>query len=184
MEEKARLEKELKEEKTKAASEMAAYPDLYVAVVEQFKRFADFQMAIDAVVASNLAREGAGGAGLSGATAGGRSEDEIVLDNGLTVAVKRLESFENGSRKSVKRRMQQDVESIARLRDRNLMSLRAFVREPNRFSLVYNYIPNGSLEDAMNRVRENQLELNWETRLRISVGIVKGLQDESYQQSL
>ncbi|CAL5409896.1 unnamed protein product [Camellia sinensis] len=72
--------------------------------------------------------------------------------------------------------MQQDVESIARLRDRNLMSLRAFVREPNRFSLVYNYIPNGSLEDAMNRVRENQLELNWETRLRISVGIVKGLQ--------
>ncbi|GMP72349.1 hypothetical protein CsSME_00030428 [Camellia sinensis var. sinensis] len=78
MEEKARLEKELKEEKTKAASEMAAYPDLYVTVVEQFKGFADFQMAIDAVVASNLAREGAGGAGPSGATAGGRSEDEMI----------------------------------------------------------------------------------------------------------
>lgn len=61
MEEKARLEKELKEEKTKAASERAAYPDLYVAVVEQFKGSADFQMAIDAVVASNLAREGARG---------------------------------------------------------------------------------------------------------------------------
>ncbi|KAF5934841.1 hypothetical protein HYC85_025970 [Camellia sinensis] len=101
---------------------------------------------------------------------------KTVLDNGLTVAVKRLEPLENGSRKSVKRRMQQDVESIARLRDRNLMSLRAFVREPDRFSLVYDYIPNGSLEDAMNRVRENQLELNWEVRLRIAVGIVKGLQ--------
>ncbi|GMP43715.1 hypothetical protein CsSME_00012972 [Camellia sinensis var. sinensis] len=78
MEEKARLEKELEEEKTKAASERAAYPDLYVAAVEQFKGSADFQMAIDAAVASNLAREGAGGAGSSRATAGGRSEDEVI----------------------------------------------------------------------------------------------------------
>ncbi|GMP61941.1 hypothetical protein CsSME_00024221 [Camellia sinensis var. sinensis] len=78
MEEKARLEKELEEKKTKAAFERAAYPDLYVAAVEQFKGSADFQMAIDAVVASNLAREGAGGAGPSGATAGGRSEAEVI----------------------------------------------------------------------------------------------------------
>ncbi|CAL5332264.1 unnamed protein product [Camellia sinensis] len=52
--------------------------------------------------------------------------------------------------------MQQDTEFIARLRDRNLMSLRAFVRIPDRFSLVYDYIPNSSLENTMNRVRENQ----------------------------
>ncbi|XP_028074191.1 leucine-rich repeat-containing protein 45-like [Camellia sinensis] len=76
IEEKARLEKELGEEKTKAASERAAYPDLYVAVVEQFKGSADFQMAIDAAIASNLARETSGGAGLSGMTAGSRSEKE------------------------------------------------------------------------------------------------------------
>ncbi|GMP84690.1 hypothetical protein CsSME_00038123 [Camellia sinensis var. sinensis] len=78
MEEKARLEKELEEEKTKAASERAAYPDLYVAAVEQFKGSADFQMAIDAAVASNLVREGAGGAGPLGATAGGRSEAKVI----------------------------------------------------------------------------------------------------------
>ncbi|XP_028125086.1 uncharacterized protein LOC114322020 [Camellia sinensis] len=65
MEEKARLEKELEEEKTKASSERTVYPDLYVAAMEQFKGSADFQMAIDAAVASNLAREGAGGAGPS-----------------------------------------------------------------------------------------------------------------------
>ncbi|KAL6984002.1 non-specific serine,threonine protein kinase [Sarracenia purpurea var. burkii] len=106
---------------------------------------------------------------------------KVVLDNGLTVAVKRLEPFENGSpqiqSKSVKRRMQQELESLAGLRDRNLMSLRAFVRESsNRVSLVYAYMAGGSLEDAMNRVRENQLQLNWELRLRIAVGIIKGLQ--------
>ncbi|GMQ03511.1 hypothetical protein CsSME_00049284 [Camellia sinensis var. sinensis] len=78
MEEKVRLEKELEEEKTKAASKRAAYPDLYVAAVEQFKVSVDFQMAIDTAIASNLAREGARGAGPSGTTVGSRSEDELI----------------------------------------------------------------------------------------------------------
>ncbi|GMP59346.1 hypothetical protein CsSME_00022654 [Camellia sinensis var. sinensis] len=78
MVEKARLEKELEEEKTKAAFERATYPDLCVAAVEQFKVSADFQMAIDTAIASNLAREGARGAGPSGTTAGSRSEDEMI----------------------------------------------------------------------------------------------------------
>ncbi|XP_057485580.1 LOW QUALITY PROTEIN: inactive leucine-rich repeat receptor-like protein kinase CORYNE [Actinidia eriantha] len=105
---------------------------------------------------------------------------KTMLDNGLTIAVKRLEPFENGSpqaqSKSVKRRMQQELEMLASLRHRNLMSLRAFVRESDRLCLVYDYMHIGSLEDVMKRVRENQLELRWELRLRIAVGIVKGLQ--------
>ncbi|GMP59783.1 hypothetical protein CsSME_00022922 [Camellia sinensis var. sinensis] len=76
--EKAGLVKELEEEKTKAASKRAAYPDLCVAAVEQFKGSADFQMAIDAAIASNLGREGVGRAGPSGATAGGKTEDEVI----------------------------------------------------------------------------------------------------------
>ncbi|GMP73430.1 hypothetical protein CsSME_00031190 [Camellia sinensis var. sinensis] len=75
---KAGLEKALEEEMAKLASERAAYPNLCVAVVEQFKGSADFQMAIDAAIASNLAREGSGGAGPSGATAGSRSEEEVI----------------------------------------------------------------------------------------------------------
>lgn len=116
---------------------------------------------------------------LLGSSSNGRYY-RTVLDNGLTIAVKRLEPYESGSpetqSKSVKRRIQQDLEMLASLRHRNLMSLRAYVREPDRFSLVYDYMPNGSLEDAMNRVRENELQLGWEVRLRIAVGIIKGLQ--------
>ncbi|GMP77161.1 hypothetical protein CsSME_00033531 [Camellia sinensis var. sinensis] len=78
MEERARLEKELEEKKTRAASERTAYPDLYVVAIEQFKVSANFQMAIDAAIASNLARERAGGAGPSGTTAGSRSENEVI----------------------------------------------------------------------------------------------------------
>jgi hypothetical protein len=101
-----------------------------------------------------------------------------VLDNGLIIAVKRLEPFEGGSpERSVKRKIQQELEMLAGLRHRNLMSLRAYVRGPGGgFSLVYDYVPGGSLEDAMHRVRDNQLQLGWEVRLRIAVGVVKGLQ--------
>ncbi|XP_047322739.1 inactive leucine-rich repeat receptor-like protein kinase CORYNE isoform X2 [Impatiens glandulifera] len=102
---------------------------------------------------------------------------KTTLDNGLVVAVKRLQPLEaETNTKSVKREMQQQLEILASLRHRNLMSLRAYVREPDRFCLVYDYMPAGSLADAMNRVRENELELRWELRLRIAVGIVKGLQ--------
>ncbi|ESQ41272.1 hypothetical protein EUTSA_v10013721mg [Eutrema salsugineum] len=108
---------------------------------------------------------------------------KMVLDNGLVVAVKRLGSLEgNGSpeatssSKSVKRRLQKELELLAGLRHRNLMSLRAYVRESDEFSLVYDYMPNGSLEDVMNKVRAKEVELGWEIRLRVAVGIVKGLQ--------
>ncbi|EXB81207.1 Inactive leucine-rich repeat receptor-like protein kinase CORYNE [Morus notabilis] len=101
---------------------------------------------------------------------------KTALDNGLIIAVKRLEPFSENGEKSIKRRIQQGLELLATLRDRNLMSLRAYVREHDRFSLVYDYMPSGSLDDAMNRVRENQLQLGWEIRLRIAVGVIKGLQ--------
>ncbi|KAF5443624.1 hypothetical protein F2P56_036165 [Juglans regia] len=101
-----------------------------------------------------------------------------VLDNGLVIAVKRLEQFPTGSpEKCVKRMIQQELEMLASLRHQNLMSLRAYVRESSGgLSLLYDYVPTGSLEDAMHRVRDNQLRLGWELRLRIAVGVVKGLQ--------
>ncbi|KAL6011751.1 hypothetical protein ACLOJK_002216 [Asimina triloba] len=103
----------------------------------------------------------------------------IVLDNDRDFAIKRLEPFEHGSpetqSKSMKRRMQRELEMLAQLKHRNVMSLRAYVREADRFSLVYNYMPNGSLQDAMNRVRANQLQLGWDVRHRIAVGVIKGL---------
>lgn len=102
---------------------------------------------------------------------------KVVLDNGLVVAVKRLEPFADCSiqNKAMRRKTHQELEILAHLRHRNLMSLRTYVYESCGYYLVYDYAPNGSLEDAMKRVRENQLQLKWEYRHRIAVGIVKGL---------
>ncbi|GMP43826.1 hypothetical protein CsSME_00013038 [Camellia sinensis var. sinensis] len=64
------------------ASERAAYSDLCAAAVEQFKLSLDFQMAIDAIVARSLAREGEGGAGPSNVVAAelveGQTKKEII----------------------------------------------------------------------------------------------------------
>lgn len=102
----------------------------------------------------------------------------LTLDPQLTLALKKLHPFQiHKHKKSVKRRVQRDLEILASLKHRHLMSLKAYVHQPpDRFCLVYDYVPTGSLEDAMNRMRGNELQLGWDARLRIAVGIIKGLQ--------
>lgn len=67
-----------KELTRKIASEKAAYPDLCVAAVEQFKASLEFQMAVDATVARGLTREGEGGADSLGVAVAGRTKEEVI----------------------------------------------------------------------------------------------------------
>ncbi|XP_028055988.1 uncharacterized protein LOC114260133 [Camellia sinensis] len=76
--ERSALQKELDEERVKAASEREAYPDLCVAAVEQFKGSAEFQTAVDAVVASSLVGQESGGVGPSRTTTGSRTDAEVI----------------------------------------------------------------------------------------------------------
>ncbi|XP_072969334.1 inactive leucine-rich repeat receptor-like protein kinase CORYNE [Typha angustifolia] len=104
----------------------------------------------------------------------------VVLDNEMDFAVKRLlpnctNASPSRNSKSEWRRVQQQLEMLARVKHRNMMSLRAYVRDHDQFSLVYDYIPGGSLEDLMKRVRSRQISLSWGVRYRIAVGMVEAL---------
>eukprot|EP01018_Ginkgo_biloba_P017319 Gb_03580 [translate_table: standard] len=100
------------------------------------------------------------------------------LENGMTVAVKKISSVEPHETvtTSVKRKIQEDLQVLGRVRHRNLVALQAYVRHPNAHLLVYNHMSNGSLEDALKKIRDNQLQLSWPIRHKIAVGTITGLQ--------
>ncbi|XP_042456402.1 inactive leucine-rich repeat receptor-like protein kinase CORYNE [Zingiber officinale] len=104
----------------------------------------------------------------------------VLEDSGLTVAAKRLllgatDAGPPANSDSHKRRVQHELELLARVKHRNVMSLRAYIREQEHVWLVYDYLAGGSLEETMVNVRADQLKLAWDVRHRIAVGIAKGL---------
>lgn len=59
---------------------------------------------------------------------------------------------------------QQEVDVLSKLRHPNLVTLIGAC--PEAWALVYEYLPNGSLEDRLN-CKENTPPLSWQTRIRI-----------------
>lgn len=100
------------------------------------------------------------------------------LGNGMTVAVKRINVVENHEKqdRNARRQIQEELEVIGRIRHRNLIALNAYVRHSNAHLLVCDFIPNGSLDVALKKIGDNQLQLNWPMRHKIAVGIVMGLE--------
>ncbi|KAF8011821.1 hypothetical protein BT93_I0074 [Corymbia citriodora subsp. variegata] len=93
-----------------------------------------------------------------------------ILWDGREVAVKRLESWsEKGSEE-----FRNEVLLIMKLQHKNLVRLLGFCAEREEKLLVYEYMPNRSLDvflfDAQRRI-----ELSWSRRLNIIIGIAQGL---------
>ncbi|GKD37649.1 inactive leucine-rich repeat receptor-like protein kinase CORYNE, partial [Tanacetum coccineum] len=94
-----------------------------------------------------------------------------------SLSLKKLHPFQiHKHKKTVKRRVQKDLEILTTLKHRHLMSLKAYVHQPpDKFCLVYDYVSTDSLEDAMNRMRGDKLQLGWDVRLKTAVGIINEL---------
>ncbi|XP_056171978.1 cysteine-rich receptor-like protein kinase 15 isoform X1 [Syzygium oleosum] len=93
-----------------------------------------------------------------------------ILWDGREVAVKRLESWsEKGSEE-----FRNEVLLIMKLQHKNLVRLLGFCAEREEKLLVYEYMPNRSLDvflfDAQRRI-----ELSWSRRLNIIIGVARGL---------
>ncbi|KAL7211561.1 hypothetical protein ACSBR2_014426 [Camellia fascicularis] len=94
----------------------------------------------------------------------------ILLD-GTVIAVKQLSSkSKQGNREFVN-----EIGMISGLQHPNLVRLYGCCIEGNQLLLVYEYMENNSLARAVFGPQEWQLNLGWPTRLRICIGIARGL---------
>ncbi|KAM3402837.1 hypothetical protein ACQJBY_006573 [Aegilops geniculata] len=115
---------------------------------------------------------------LLGAGGFGQVYRGVLRRSGDTVAIKRISS--NGSQGM--REFVAEVASLGRMRHRNLVELRGWCKRGQDLLLVYDFMPNGSLDahlfgsaGAGVGVSPSPALLTWEQRLRILRGVASGL---------
>ncbi|XP_057783083.1 putative proline-rich receptor-like protein kinase PERK6 isoform X2 [Salvia miltiorrhiza] len=91
-----------------------------------------------------------------------------VLPNGKEVAVKSLKSNSGQG----EREFQAEVDIISRVHHRHLVSLVGYCIAGSQRMLVYEYVPNSTLEDHLHGTNRQSMEFS--TRLRIALGAAKG----------
>ncbi|XP_020216964.1 cysteine-rich receptor-like protein kinase 10 [Cajanus cajan] len=94
-----------------------------------------------------------------------------TLSSGQEIAVKRLSKSSGQGGEEFK----MEVEVVAKLQHRNLVRLLGFCLQGEEKILVYEYVPNKSL-DYILFDHERQRELDWARRYKIIGGIARGIQ--------
>ncbi|XP_059285252.1 probable LRR receptor-like serine/threonine-protein kinase At1g56140 isoform X1 [Lycium ferocissimum] len=92
-----------------------------------------------------------------------------TLEDGRVVAVKQLSVASHQG----KSQFVAEIATISAVQHRNLVKLYGCCIEGNRRSLVYEYLENKSLDQAL--FEKGSLYLDWPTRFQISLGVAKGL---------
>lgn len=95
---------------------------------------------------------------------------KAILPNGWTLAIKKLNEWENLEDEFVS-----EITTLGGLRHRNLLPLIGFCAEKENRFLVYKYMPNGSLHEWLHSNEEKAKILDFPLRVKMALGIAKGL---------
>ncbi|KAK9904542.1 hypothetical protein M0R45_000624 [Rubus argutus] len=92
-----------------------------------------------------------------------------ILNDGRAIAVKQLSAASQQGKKE----FVTEIATISSVRHNNLVNLYGFCTEGVKRLLVYEYLENKSLDQAL--FGKTSLNLDWSTRFDICLGIAKGL---------
>ncbi|KAH7662292.1 S-receptor-like serine/threonine-protein kinase protein [Dioscorea alata] len=92
-----------------------------------------------------------------------------VLPDSTAIAVKKLEGLRQGEKQ-----FRTEVSTLGTIQHVNLVRFCGFCAEGKERLLVFDYMPNGSLDSRLFRGNDNVLD--WSTRYRIALGIARGLE--------
>ncbi|MED6208253.1 hypothetical protein PIB30_043374 [Stylosanthes scabra] len=96
---------------------------------------------------------------------------ELRLNESLAFAVKRLnrgtEERDNG--------FERELEAMADIKHRNIVTLHGYYTAPHYNLLIYELMPNGSLDSILHGRSKEQKHLDWPTRYRVAVGAARGI---------
>ncbi|XP_039848751.1 receptor-like serine/threonine-protein kinase ALE2 isoform X9 [Panicum virgatum] len=96
---------------------------------------------------------------------------EGILEDGERVAIKVLKrDDQQGTREFLA-----EVEMLSRLHHRNLVKLIGICTEGHSLCLVYELVPNGSVESHLHGSDKGAARLDWDARLRIALGAARAL---------
>ncbi|KAL6286531.1 hypothetical protein ACE6H2_010921 [Prunus campanulata] len=91
-----------------------------------------------------------------------------VLPDSTAIAVKELKSLNQGEKQ-----FRNEVRTIGSIQHINLVRLWGFCAEASKRILVYDYMPNGSLQSLL--FQKNPIILDWKARYHIAIGTARGL---------
>ncbi|XP_026406248.1 LRR receptor-like serine/threonine-protein kinase FEI 1 isoform X2 [Papaver somniferum] len=93
---------------------------------------------------------------------------KLAMDDGSVFALKRIMKTNEG----LDRFFERELEILGSIKHRYLVNLRGYCNSPSSKLLIYDYLPGGSLDEALH---ERSELLDWDARLNIIMGAAKGL---------
>ncbi|KAL8154490.1 hypothetical protein AgCh_000012 [Apium graveolens] len=93
---------------------------------------------------------------------------KLAMDDGNVFALKRILKLNEG----FDRFFERELEILGSIKHRYLVNLRGYCNSPTSKLLIYDFLPGGSLDEALHGRSEL---LDWDARLNVIMGAAKGL---------
>ncbi|XP_010531913.1 PREDICTED: receptor-like serine/threonine-protein kinase At1g78530 isoform X2 [Tarenaya hassleriana] len=95
----------------------------------------------------------------------------LAIDHSTVFAVKRL----NRGTSERDRGFERELEAMADIKHRNIVNLHGYYTCPHYNLLIYELMPNGSLDSFLHGRSREENVLNWASRYKIAVGAARGI---------